>query len=159
MRIVVLNCADIDLVMWVSCLNTTFWSSSSTDENEIIIFHATLSTCRIFKCLIGFVVCVVVSIIIITHIMMSCLPLHGALEFEATQGLSIEYYRNICLLVCSNNYFIESLCNILTLIDALKHFRCKSSVLRNLICLRNLIERLPKEWVIVLDRTFAHITR
>ena len=57
-RIVVPNCADIDLVMWVSCLNTTFWSSSSTNENEIIIFHATLSTCRIFKCLIGFVVTV-----------------------------------------------------------------------------------------------------
>ncbi|XP_064387566.1 uncharacterized protein LOC135335869 isoform X2 [Halichondria panicea] len=38
-RIVVSNCADIDLVMWVSCLNTTFWSRASTDENEII-FHA-----------------------------------------------------------------------------------------------------------------------
>ena len=38
-RIVVPNCADIDLVMWVSCLNTTFWSRESTDENEII-FHA-----------------------------------------------------------------------------------------------------------------------
>ncbi len=29
-RIVVPNCADIDLVMWVSCLNSTFWSRAST---------------------------------------------------------------------------------------------------------------------------------
>ncbi len=38
-RIVAPNCADIDLVMWVSCLNSTFWSRASTDQNEII-FHA-----------------------------------------------------------------------------------------------------------------------
>ncbi len=30
---------DIDLVMWVQCINTTFWSRTSTDENEVI-FHA-----------------------------------------------------------------------------------------------------------------------
>ncbi len=38
-RIVVPNCAGISLVMWVSCLNTTFQSRASTDENKII-FHA-----------------------------------------------------------------------------------------------------------------------
>ena len=31
--------------MWVSCLNTTFWSRASTDENEIIIFHAIYIHC------------------------------------------------------------------------------------------------------------------
>ena len=34
-RIVVPNCQDIDLVMWVFCLNNTFWSRTSTEENEI----------------------------------------------------------------------------------------------------------------------------
>ncbi len=38
-RLVVPNCADIDLVMWVQCVNTTFWSRTSTEENEVI-FHA-----------------------------------------------------------------------------------------------------------------------
>ena len=35
-RIVVPNCADIDLVMWVQCVDTTFWSTVSTDENEVV---------------------------------------------------------------------------------------------------------------------------
>ena len=39
-RIVVPNCANIDLVMWVSCLNTTFWSRASTSENVIILHTA-----------------------------------------------------------------------------------------------------------------------
>lgn len=34
-RIMVPNCADIDLVMWVSCINTTFWSRTSTEELEV----------------------------------------------------------------------------------------------------------------------------
>ena len=34
-RIMVPNCQDIDLVMWVFCLNNTFWSRTSTKENEI----------------------------------------------------------------------------------------------------------------------------
>ncbi len=34
-RIMVPNCADIDLVMWVSCINTTFWSTLSTGELEV----------------------------------------------------------------------------------------------------------------------------
>ena len=38
-RIVVPNCAGISLIMYVSCLNTTFRSRASTDENEIM-FHA-----------------------------------------------------------------------------------------------------------------------
>ena len=29
------NCQDIDLVMWVFCLNNTFWSRTSTEENEV----------------------------------------------------------------------------------------------------------------------------
>ena len=35
-RIVVPNCADIDLVMWVQCVNSSFWSTLSND----IIFYA-----------------------------------------------------------------------------------------------------------------------
>ncbi len=52
-RIVVPNCADIDLVMWVSCLNSTFWSRASISENEIIL-HATLFR-EFLLWLIGFV--------------------------------------------------------------------------------------------------------
>ena len=38
-RIVVPNCADIDIVMWVQCINTTFLSTLSTSENDVF-FHA-----------------------------------------------------------------------------------------------------------------------
>ena len=34
-RIAVPNCQDMELVMWVFCLNNTFWSRASTEENEI----------------------------------------------------------------------------------------------------------------------------
>ena len=34
-RIVVPNCQDIDLVMWVFCLNNTFWSREDADGNEV----------------------------------------------------------------------------------------------------------------------------
>ncbi len=101
-RIVVPNCTNIDLVMWVSCLNTTFWSRASTDENEIILHTALFG---ILIVVIWLRIVVMNYHNIITHIiytMTSCLPLHSALELEATQGHSIEYYR-------------PSACNIRTL--------------------------------------------